>query len=80
MNTFKSNALASSNERAKNAKKSNLVSSSELKKGKIAKKLQQWLEIDFSIKIFGITIVKFHFPPQDEQSEIKEMLDNLNFF
>ena len=78
MNTFKSNALASSNERAKNAK-SNLVSS-ELKKGKIAKKLQQWLEIDFSIKIFGITIIKFHFPPQDEQREVKEMLDNLNFF
>ena len=79
METFKSNALVSSNERAQNAKKVNLVSS-ELKKGKIAKKLQQWLEIDFSIKIFGITIVKFHFPPQDEQSEIKEMLDNLNFF
>ena len=77
MNTFKSNALASSNERAKNAKKVNSVSSN---KGKIAKKLQQWLEIDFSIKIFGITIIKFHFPPQDEQSEIKEMLDNLNFF
>ena len=51
-----------------------------MKKGKIARKLKQWLEIDFSIKIFGITIVKFHFPPQDEQSEIKEMLDNLNFF
>ena len=80
METFKNKALASSNERANNAKKSNLVSSSELKKGKIARKLQQWLEIDFSIKIFGITIVKFHFPPQDEQSEIKEMLDNLNFF
>ena len=75
MNTFKNNALASSNERAKIAKK---VNSSN--KGKIAKKLQQWLEIDFSIKIFGITIIKFHFPPQDEQSEIKEMLDNLNFF
>ena len=80
MNTVKNSALTCSNERAKNAKKSNLVSSSELKKGKIAKKLQQWLEIDFTIKIFGITIVKFHFPPQDEQSEIKEMLDNLNFF
>ena len=80
METFKNKALASSNERANNAKKSNLVSSSELKKGKIARKLQQWLEIDFSIKIFGITILKFHFPPQDEQSEIKEMLDNLNFF
>ena len=77
MNTFKNNALASSNERAKNVKKVNSVSSN---KGKIAKKLQQWLEIDFSIKIFGITIIKFHFPPQDEQSEIKEMLDNLNFF
>ena len=77
MNTFKNNALASSNERAKIAKKVNSVSSN---KGKIAKKLQQWLEIDFSIKIFGITIIKFHFPPQDEQSEIKEMLDNLNFF
>ena len=79
METFKNKALISSNERANNAKKSNLVSS-ELKKGKIAKKLQQWLEIDFTSKIFGITIVKFHFPPQDEQSEIKEMLDNLNFF
>ena len=79
METFKNKALASSNERANNAKKSNLVSS-ELKKGKIARKLQQWLEIDFSIKIFGITILKFHFPPQDERSEIKEMLDNLNFF
>ena len=79
MNTFKNSALTCSNERANNAKKSNLVSS-EMKKGKIAKKLQQWLEIDFTIKIFGITIVKFHFPPQDEQSEIKEMLDNLNFF
>lgn len=79
METFKNNALTSSNERAKNVKKVNLVSS-EMKKGKIAKKLQQWLEIDFSIKIFGITIIKFHFPPQDEQSEIKEMLDNLNFF
>ena len=79
MNTFKNNALLSSKERANNAKTSKLVSS-ELKKGKIAKKLQQWLEIDFTIKIFGITIVKFHFPPQDEQSEIKEMLDNLNFF
>ena len=79
MNTIKNNVLASSNERANNAKKSNLVSS-ELKKGKIAQKLQQWLEIDFTIKIFGITIIKFHFPPQDEQSEIKEMLDNLNFF
>ena len=79
METFKNKALTCSNERANNAKKSNLVSS-ELKKGKIAKKLQQWLEIDFTIKIFGITIVKFHFPPQDEQSEIKEMLDNLNFF
>ena len=77
MNTFKNNALASSNERANNVKKVNSVSSN---KGKIAKKLQQWLEIDFSIKIFGITIVKFYFPPQDEQSEIKEMLDNLNFF
>ena len=77
MNTFKNNALASLNERANNAKKVNSVSS---QKGKIAKKLQQWLEIDFSIKIFGITIVKFHFPPQDEQSEIKEMLDNLSFF
>ena len=77
MNTLKSNALASSNERANNAKKVNSLSSN---KGKIARKLQQWLEIDFSIKIFGITIVKFHFPPQDEQSEIKEMLDNLNFF
>ena len=79
MNKFKSNALASSSERAYNAKKSSLVSS-EVKKGKIARKLKQWLEIDFSIKIFGITIVKFHFPPQDEQSEIKQMLDNLNFF
>ena len=77
MNTIKNNALFSSNERAKNAKKVNSVSSN---KGKIARKLQQWLEIDFSIKIFGITIVKFHFPPQDEQSEVKEMLDNLNFF
>ena len=63
MNTFKNNALASSNERANNVKKVNSLSS---RKGKIAKKLQQWLEIDFSIKIFGITIVKFHFPPQDE--------------
>ena len=79
MNTFKNNALASSSERAYNAKKSNLLSS-EVKKGKIAKKLQQWLEIDFTVKIFGITIIKFHFPPQDEQSEIKEMLDNFNFF
>ena len=79
METLKNNALASSSERAYNAKKSNLVSS-QVNKGKIAKKLQQWLEIDFSIKIFGITIIKFHFPPQDEQSEIKEMLDNLNFF
>lgn len=79
METFKNKALASSSERANIVKKSNLVSS-DLKKGKIAKKLQQWLEIDFSIKIFGITIIKFHFPPQDEQSEIKEMLDNLNFF
>ena len=77
MNTFKNNTLASSNERANNAKKVNSVSS---QKGKIARKLQQWLEIDFTIKIFGITIVKFHFPPQDERSEIKEMLDNLNFF
>ena len=77
MNTFKNNALASSNERATSAKKVNSVSS---QKGRIARKLQQWLEIDFSIKIFGITIIKFHFPPQDEQSEIKEMLDNLNFF
>ena len=74
MNTFKNNALASSNERANIAKKVNSVSSPKVK---IAKKLQQWLEIDFSIKIFGITIIKFHFPPQDEQSEIKEMLDNL---
>ena len=79
MNTLKNNALLSSKERANNVKKSNLVAS-ELKKGKIAKKLQQWLEIDFTIKIFGITIGKFHFPPHDEQSEIKEMLDNLNFF
>ena len=77
MNTFKNNALASSNERARLAKKVNSVSS---QKGKIAQKLQQWLEIDFSIKIFGITIIKFHFPPQDEQREVKEMLDNLNFF
>ena len=77
METFKNNALASSKERATNAKKVNSVSS---QKGRIARKLQQWLEIDFSIKIFGITIIKFHFPPQDEQSEIKEMLDNLNFF
>lgn len=79
MNNLQKTALTSSSERAYNAKKSNLVSS-EVKKGKIAKKLQEWLEIDFSIKIFGITIVKFHFPPKDEQSEIKEMLDNLNFF
>lgn len=77
MNTFKNNALTSSKERANNAKKVNSVSS---QKGRIAQKLQQWLEIDFSVKIFGITIIKFHFPPQDEQSEIKEMLDNLNFF
>ena len=77
METFKNRALTSSNERANNVKKVNSLSSN---KGKIAKKLQQWLEIDFTIKIFGITIVKFHFPPQDEQSEIKEMLDNLNFF
>lgn len=77
MNTFKDKALTCSNERANNAKKVNSLSSN---KGRIAKKLQQWLEIDFSIKIFGITIIKFHFPPQDEQSEIKEMLDNLNFF
>lgn len=77
METFKNKSLTCSNERANNAKKVNSVSS---QKGKIAKKLQQWLEIDFSIKIFGITIIKFHFPPQDEQSEIKEMLDNLNFF
>ena len=77
MNTQQNNALASSKERANNVKKFNSVSS---QKGRIAKKLQQWLEIDFSIKIFGITIIKFHFPPQDEQSEIKEMLDNLNFF
>ena len=77
MNTCKNNALASSNERANNVKKVNSLSSN---KGRLAKKLQQWLEIDFTIKIFGITIVKFHFPPQDEQSEIKEMLDNLNFF
>ena len=79
MNTIKNNALALSNERPNNVKNKQLVSS-DLNKGKIARKLQQWLEIDFSIKIFGITIVKFHFPPQDEQSEIKEMLDNLNFF
>ena len=77
MYTQQNNALTSSNERARAAKNVNSVSS---QKGKIAKKLQQWLEIDFTIKIFGITIVKFHFPPQDEQSEIKEMLDNLNFF
>ena len=77
METFKSRALTASNERARNAKKVNSLSSN---KGKIAQKLQQWLEIDFSIKIFGITIIKFHFPPQDEQSEIKDMLDNLNFF
>ena len=83
MNTFKNSALTSSNERANNVKKVNSLScktSTELRKGKVAKKLQQWLEIDFSIKIFGYTIIKFHFPPQDEQSEIKEMLDNLNFF
>ena len=79
MNTQQNNALRSSKERA-NIVKNNKLVSSELKKGKIAKKLQQWLEIDFTIKIFGITVVKFHFPPQDEQSEIKEMLDNLNFF
>ena len=77
MNNFKNNSLASSNERANIAKKVNSVSS---QKGKIARKLQQCLEIDFSLKIFGITVIKFHFPPQDEHSEIKEMLDNLNFF
>ncbi len=77
MNTQQNNALCSLNERVRNVKKVNSLSTN---KGRIAKKLQQWLEIDFSIKIFGITIVKFHFPPQDEQSEIKEMLDNLNFF
>ena len=77
MNTQQNNALRSSSERAKIAKKVNSLSSN---KCKIARKLQQWLEIDFTIKIFGITIVKFHFPPQDEQSKIKEMWDNLNFF
>lgn len=29
-----------------------------------AKGLAKWLEIDLEIKIFGYTILKYHFPPQ----------------
>lgn len=28
-----------------------------------AKGLAKWLEIDFEIKIFGYTILHYHFPP-----------------
>ena len=32
-----------------------------------AKGLAKWLEIDIEIKIFGFTILKYHFPPQSNQ-------------
>lgn len=31
----------------------------------IAKVVGNWLEIDFTIKIFGHVVFSFHFPPQD---------------
>lgn len=29
-----------------------------------AKGLAKWLSVDFTIKIFGVTLIEFHFPPQ----------------
>lgn len=31
-----------------------------------AKGLAKWLEVDFEVKIFGFTIIKYHFPPQSD--------------
>lgn len=31
-----------------------------------ASKLSQWFEIELTIKIFGVTIVKFNFPPTED--------------
>lgn len=32
-----------------------------------AKGIAKWLEIDFEIKIFGYTILHYHFPPQSDK-------------
>lgn len=31
-----------------------------------AKGLAKWLEVDFQIKIFGFTILEYHFPPKEK--------------
>lgn len=40
---------------------------SEIQKNEIlekSKELSQWFSIDFSIKVFGVEILSFHFPPK----------------
>lgn len=29
--------------------------------------LANWFEIDFSIKLFGVTVFQFHFPPKENE-------------
>ena len=34
-----------------------------------AKRLSKWFEIDVTIKMFGVTVFSWHFPPQKVPSE-----------
>lgn len=38
----------------------------EAKQVSQAKGLAKFLEVDFEVKIFGYTILKYHFPPQTQ--------------
>lgn len=31
-----------------------------------ARGLAKWLSVDFSIKVFGVTIIEWHFPPKSK--------------
>lgn len=59
-------------EKQKNVIDSALLAESREKK---VRGLAKWFEIDLEIKIFGMTIVKWHFPPENENSSPYSEID-----
>lgn len=40
-----------------------------------AKKLSKWFELDIVIKIFGVVIFQWHYPPEENPNEAAEIND-----
>ena len=38
-----------------------------------AKRLSRWFEIDLTISIFGVQILHWHYPPQENEPNVEQL-------